>query len=90
MTAVDDDAVVVMIDGAGENTVHRVVFEKVGQRSIVGAGVDGGDADVFRVSQQTQQITTDAAKAVHPQRYGHVALLHAREMENAASPVEAA
>ena len=81
MTTVDDDAVVVMIDGAGENAVHRVVFEKVGQRSIVGAGVDGGDADVFRISQQTQQIATDAAKAVHPQRYGHVALLHAREMK---------
>ena len=89
MTAVDDDAVFVMAHRALESVVDGIVFEEMGQRSVVRAGIDH-HGEFVALSHKADKITTDAAEAVHPQRYGHVALLHAREMENAASPVEAA
>ena len=71
MASVDDDTVVIMIHFTGKRAVGGVVFEQVGQGGVVRAGVDGRDLKILIVGQQAQQITADAAEAVHSQFYGH-------------------
>ena len=50
----------------------------MGQRGVVGAGVDGHDVHVGGVGQQTDEIAPDASEAVDGESDGHlrVSLFH--------------
>lgn len=71
VAAIDDDAVFIVINRALKGSVSGIILEKIGQRGVVRTGVDGGDLNFFVVGHKTQQIPTNAAKAVHSNFHGH-------------------
>ena len=71
MAAVDDDAVLIVINRALKGSISGIILEKVGQRGIVRTGINGSDLDVLIVGHKTQQIAADTAKAVHSNFHGH-------------------
>src|SRR5690606_25506852 len=79
LLAVDDDVVVVEVDGLAEAAQHRVVLEQVGQGLVVGQVVDANDLDVrTRLHESPVEVPADTAEAVDADADGHNALLRGR------------
>ena len=75
--AVDDDVVVVVVDGGVETTGDRVVLEQVRERLVVGEVVHGDDLEVGALGEGgTEVVAADAAEAVDADLYGHGCLLN--------------
>ena len=63
--AVDDQAAVVMLHGAGELAVNGVVLEHIGHIFRVHKGiVDGGDLHILMSQGSAKDKTADAAKTI--------------------------
>ena len=75
--AVDDDVVVVVVDGRVEATGDRVVLEQVGERLVVGEVVHRDDLEVGALGEGgAEVVAADAAEAVDADLYGHRCLLN--------------
>ena len=75
--AVDDDVVVVVVDGRVETARDRVVLEQVREGLVVGEVVHRDDLEVGALGESgTEVVAADAAEAVDADLYGHRCLLY--------------
>ena len=75
--AVDDDVVVVVVDGRVETARDRVVLQQVGERLVVGEVVHRDDLEVGALGEGgAEVVAADAAEAVDADLYGHGCLLN--------------
>jgi len=75
--AVDDDVVVVVLDGRVEAARDRVVLQQVGERLVVGEVVHCDDLEVGALGESgAEVVAADAAEAVDADLYGHRCLLN--------------
>ncbi|GAA1514064.1 hypothetical protein GCM10009761_15070 [Agromyces terreus] len=75
--AVDDDVVVVVVDGRVEAARDGVVLEQVRERLVVGEVVDRDDLEVCTLGEcGAEVVAADAAEAVDADLYRHGCLLN--------------
>lgn len=63
VAAVDDDAVLIVVNLARKHAVCRIIFKKIGQSGVIRAGVDCRDLKILIVGQQAQQVAADAGRS---------------------------
>ena len=75
MPAIDGDARVVVLDLEGGTTMHRVVFEEVGQGVDISNVIGCHEFDLVVAMERTGKVAPNTAEAIHGDSNSHLGYL---------------